>query len=175
MLLIIKIFLLATVLAVSTAIGFFISNRFSKRVSQLSDILSALEIFETKISYTCDSLIDTFTYISDNLKTKVYRIFFITAEHLRENKNMSAGDIFRNVIEDEKIFLELNEKDIEVLKGLSISLGQTDLENQIKNINLVSQMIETQLKEAIEEKSKNYKMYRNMGVLTGLVLIILLI
>lgn len=175
MLLIIKIFLLATVLVVSTAIGFFISNRFSKRVSELSDILSALEIFETKISYTYDSLIDTFEYIANNLKTKVYRIFFITAEHLRENKNMSAGDAFRNVIEDEKIFLELNEKDIEILKGLSISLGQTDLENQIKNINLVSQMIETQLNEAIEEKSKNYKMYRNMGVLTGLVLIILLI
>ncbi len=145
------------------------------RVRELEDLSTALEIFETKISYTYDTIIDTFTYISDNLKTKVYRIFFIAAEKLRENKNMSAGDIFRNVIEEEKIFLELNEKDTEILKGLSVSLGQTDLENQIKNIRLTKQLLNTQLKEAYEEKSKNFKMYRNMGVLMGLVLIILLI
>ncbi len=145
------------------------------RVRELEDLSTALEIFETKISYTYDTIIDTFTYISDNLKTKVYRIFFIAAEKLRENKNMSAGDIFRNVVEEEKIFLELNEKDTEILKGLSVSLGQTDLENQIKNIRLTKQLLNTQLKEAYEEKNKNFKMYRNMGVLMGLVLIILLI
>ena len=88
----------------------------------MEDLIVALELFETKISYTYDSLIDTFTYISENLKTKIYRIFFITAEHLRESKNLSAGDVFRNVIDDEKIFLELNKKDIEILKSLSVSL-----------------------------------------------------
>ena len=122
MFLMVKIFLLITVLLVSTAIGFFISNRFSQRVRELEDLIVALELFETKISYTYDSLIDTFTYISENLKTKVYRIFFITAEHLRESRNLSAGDVFRNVIDDEKIFLELNKKDVEILKSLSVSL-----------------------------------------------------
>ena len=175
MLLVVKIILLTIVFLASMAIGFFISNRFSTRVRELEDIISALEIFETKISYTYDSLIDTFMYISENLKTKIYRIFFISAEHLRENKNMSAGDVFRNVVDEEKIFLELKDKDIEILKGLSVSLGQTDLENQIKNIRLVQQMLMTQLKDATEEKSRSYKMYRNMGVLTGLILIILLI
>ena len=77
MLLVVKIILLTIVFLASMAIGFFISNRFSTRVSELEDIISALEIFETKISYTYDSLIDTFMYISENLKTKIYRIFFI--------------------------------------------------------------------------------------------------
>lgn len=175
MYLIIKISLLVMVLVVSTMIGFFISNKFSERVKELEDLATALELFETKISYTYDSLIDTFTYISENLKTKIYRIFFITAEHLRENKNLSAGEIFRNVIDEEKIFLELNKKDIEIIKNLSIALGQVDLETQLKNINLVSNLLNVQLKEAREEKMKNFKVYRNMGVLTGLVLIILLI
>lgn len=175
MFLMVKIILLITVFLVSTAIGFFISNRFSERVRELEDLITALELFETKISYTYDSLIDTFTYISENLKTKIYRIFFITAEHLRECKNLSAGEVFRNVIEEEKIFLELNKKDVEIIKSLSVSLGQVDLEAQLKNINLVSNLLNTQLKESYEEKSKNFKIYRNMGVLTGLVLIILLI
>lgn len=175
MFLIVKILLLFLVLVISTLIGFFISNRFSERVRELEDLIMALELFETKISYTYDSLIETFTYIADNLKTKIYRIFFITAEHLRENNNLSAGDVFRNVIDEEKIFLELNKKDIEILKSLSVSLGQVDLETQLKNINLVSELLNKQLNESYEEKNKNFKMYRNMGVLTGLVLIILLV
>lgn len=122
MFLIVKILLLITVLLVSTAIGFFISNKFSERVRELEDLVVALKLFETKISYTYDSLVDTFSYISENLKTKIYRIFFISAEYLRENKNLSAGEVFRNVIDEEKIFLELNKKDIEILKSLSVSL-----------------------------------------------------
>ena len=122
MLLVLKLVLLITVLVVSTAIGFFISNRFSERVREIEDLILALELFETKISYTYDSLIDTFTYISENLKTKIYRIFFITAEHLRENNNFSAGEVFRNVIDEEKMFLSLNKKDIEIIKSLSVSL-----------------------------------------------------
>lgn len=132
MLLMVKIFLLITVLVVSTAIGFFISNRFSERVREIEDLITALELFETKISYTYDSLIDTFTYISENLKTKIYRIFFITAEHLRENKNLSAGEVFRNVIEEEKIFLDLNKKDIEIIKSLSVSLRTSRFRNANK-------------------------------------------
>ena len=75
MFLMVKIILLITVLVLSTAIGFFISNRFSQRVREIEDLIIALELFETKISYTYDSLIDTFSYISENLKTKIYRIF----------------------------------------------------------------------------------------------------
>ena len=136
MFLIIKILLLIIVLFVSTAIGFFIANKFSERVRELEDLIVALELFETKISYTYDSLIDTFSYISENLKTKVYRIFFITAEHLRESRNLSAGDVFRNVIDDEKIFLDLNKKDIEILKSLSVSLRTSRFRNTNKKYRI---------------------------------------
>ena len=129
MFLVVKFILLTSVFAASTAIGYFVSNKYKERVRELEDLIVALELFETKISYTYDSIVDTFTYISDNLKTKIYRIFFIVAEHLRENKNLSAGDVFKNVIEDEKIFLSLNKKDIEILKSLSVSLRTSRFRN----------------------------------------------
>ena len=105
----------------------------------------------------------------------LYRIFFITAEEVRENKNVSAGDIFKQVVDDEKIFLNLNSDDIEILKELGISLGQTDLEGQLKNIRLVYNSLKSQLESAKEEKGKNFKLYRNMGVLCGLIIIIILL
>lgn len=175
MLLVIKTLLIISVLCISTFIGYALANKYSSRVLELRDLIMALEIFETKIKYTYDSLTTSFMYIADNLKTKIYRIFFITAQEVSENKNDSAGECFKKVVDNEKIFLNLNKEDIEILKELGISLGQTDIEGQLKNIRLVSNALRNQLEEAKEEKNKNFKMYRNMGVLSGLIIIIILL
>ncbi|MBQ9279817.1 MAG: hypothetical protein IJ215_02050 [Clostridia bacterium] len=171
----VKTLLIIMVFGVSTFIGYLLANKFTSRVSEINDLLVALDIFETKIKYTYDSLSTVFLYIADNLKTKIYRIFFITAEEIQENKNDSAGNIFRDVIENEKVFLSIKKDDIEILKELGVSLGQTDLEGQLKNIHLVRTSLKNQLSVAQEEKNKNFKMYRNMGVLSGLIIIIILL
>jgi stage III sporulation protein AB len=114
-------------------------------------------------------------YIADNLKTKVYRLFYITAEQLKENRNLSAGECFKQVVDDERIFLSLNKDDIEIIKELGVCLGQVDMEGQVKTIKLVSNSLKQQLVEATEENKKNFKLYRNMGVLSGLIIMIILL
>lgn len=170
-----KFFLIVIVFILSSFIGYSFANRYKVRAAELNDLLLALEIFETKIKYTYDSLTTSFLYIADNLKTKIYRIFYVAAEEIRNNKNDSAGECFSRVIEGEKIFLALNNEDIEILKGLSVSLGQTDMEGQVKNIKLVSSSLKNQLNDANEDIRKNFKLYRNMGMLSGLVIIIILL
>ncbi len=171
----IKMLLLLFILLLSTTIGYMVAYRYSRRVAELEEFNTALELFETKITYTYDDLIDAFMYLSEHLKTKMYRLFFITAEKLRESVDISAGDTFRRVVEEEKIFLELNPNDIEIVKSLSISLGQVDLESQIKNIHMVQKLVEKELTDAYEEKRKNFKLYRHLGMMGGMMLVILLI
>ena len=175
MLLIVKIVSLLLIGALSSFIGILVSNKYNMRVKEIEDIISALDLLETRVKYTYDTIADSFDFIAENMKTKSYRIFMITASHLLENKNTSAGDIFRKVVEDERIFLNLNKEDIEVLKGLGTSLGQMDLEGQLKNISLVKQLLGNQLQDAQEVKSKNFKLSRNMGVFVGLIIMIILI
>lgn len=175
MLLIVKIISLLLIVALSSFIGVLISNKYNMRVKEIEDIICALDLLETRVKYTYDTIADSFEFIAGNMKTKAYRIFMITASHLLDNKNMSAGDIFRNVVEEERIFLSLNKEDSEVLKGLGTSLGQMDLEGQLKNIILVKQLLEKQLQEANDEKNKNFKITRNMGVFVGLIIMIILI
>ncbi len=175
MLFAIKFVLVMIVLIGSSFLGYLLANRYKSRVNELSDFLVALDIFETKIKYTYDSLTTTFLYIADNMKTKIYRIFYITAEEIKNNKNDSAGESFKKTIDGEKIFLNLTKEDIEVVKSLGVSLGQTDLEGQLKNIELVRTSVKKQLEDARNEKNKNYKLYRNMGVLSGLIIIIIIL
>lgn len=171
----VKFILIIGVFILATFIGYLLAGRYKTRVAEINDLIFALDVLETKIKYTYDSLPTSFLYIADNLKTKVYRLFYITAEELKENRNLSAGDCFKQVIDDEKIFLALNKDDIEIIKGLGVSLGQVDMEGQLKTIKLVSDSLKKQLEEAIDENKKNFKLYRNMGVLSGLVIMIILL
>jgi stage III sporulation protein AB len=164
--LIIKIILLLVILGISTMLGFLISKKYSNRVSQLRDLITALEIFETRINYTYDSIPDCFKFIGTHLDSEVYRIFLKTCETLGKNKNITAGNCFSEVIDEEKMFLALNNNDVDIIKGLSVSLGQMDLENQSKNIRLIMHCLNGQLDYAIIDKNKNFKLYRNMGILT---------
>lgn len=171
----VKFVLILMVFILATFIGYALARRYKTRVAEINDMIFALYIFETKIKYTYDSLTTSFLYIADRMKTKVYRLFYITAEQLKENKNISAGDCFKQVVDDEKIFLALNKDDIEIIKGLGVCLGQVDMDGQVKTIKLVSDSLKKQLTEATEDNRKNFKLYRNMGVLSGLIIMIILL
>lgn len=175
MLLIIKIISLLLIVLISSFIGYLIANKYNVRVKELEDIICALDLLETRVKYTYDTIADSFEFVSDNMKTKAYRIFMICSGTLKSNKNMSAGDIFRTVADEEGVYLDLTKDDIEILKGLGTSLGQVDLEGQLKNIILVKELLNKQLTEAIDGKNKNYKLSRNMGVFIGLIIMIILI
>ena len=175
MLVVFKILFLLSIFTLSTMIGVIIAKRYSNRVTELQDVIAGLEILESRINYTYDTIPEIFDFIARHLKTNVKNLFEYSAEKLNIDKNFSAGDLFNATIDEEKILLDLTEEDIEVLKGLSVSLGQVDLENQVKNIRLVIRSLNTQLEDAKEEKNKNFKLCRNMGVIGGIVLMIILI
>lgn len=175
MLVVFKILFLLAIFALSTMIGIIIAKRYSNRVIELQELITSLEILEGRINYTYDTIPEIFDFIARHLKTNVKNLFEYSAEKLSINKNFSAGEIFNSTIEEEKILLDLTENDIDILKGLSVSLGQVDLENQVKNIRMILRSLTNQLEEAKESKEKNFKLCRNMGAIVGVVLMIVLI
>ncbi len=68
----------------------------------------------------------------------------------------------------------LTKEDKYVLKTLSKLLGQTDIEGQSSQIEITQKFLETQLKEAQEQKEKNEKLYSKLGTTIGLVIVIIL-
>ena len=69
----------------------------------------------------------------------------------------------------------MKKEDIETLKTLSKMLGKTDISGQINQIELVKTFLDNQIQEADTEKRKNDKMYRSLGIVAGLSLVVLLI
>ena len=88
-------------------------------------------------------------------------------------KYLSAGEAWNYAICNSFTFM--NEEDIKILNNLDKMLGKTDIEGQLSELELVKKFIETQVNNAEEEKKKNEKLYRSLGMTIGLALVIVLI
>ena len=71
--------------------------------------------------------------------------------------------------------LNIDEEDRTVLKNLSKLLGKTDLEGQLSQIEYTTDFLDKQIKKAEIQKDKNEKMYRTLGMILGMVIVIILV
>ena len=71
-------------------------------------------------------------------------------------------------------FLNLKNEDITLMKNLGNVLGKTDIEGQMSEINQFLLLLKEQIKNAEEEKNKNAKMYKSLGTIIGLAIVIIL-
>ena len=167
---IIKCIVLLLTFFVTTFLGLALANRYKSRVKDLKDIRNILNILGTKIEYTYEPLPQIFSEISNEFSGGIAEIFRISKEKMEE---MPAGEAWRFGIEHSNT--SMNEEDINILKKLENLLGKTNAEGQLSEIELMKNFIETQIKKAEKEQSKNEKLYKNLGVIVGLAIVIILI
>lgn len=167
---IIKFFTLFLIFVSTLSIGFIIAKKYSDRVKELKDMKNALNIFTTKIRFTYESVPEIFEYISSQTDKNIANIFKTSCEKMKE---ISAGEAWIESIDELNSNMDLEDKAI--LKSLGKLLGKTDAEGQISEIRLVSSFLDTQIELAEQEQNKNEKIYKTLGGVIGLTLVIILI
>ena len=168
--LMIKYFILIVILCASTGIGLLVSKKYKDRVIELREFRNALNILENKIKFTYEPLQEIFDQMSENLIENVANIFKKTKSNLRK---METQEAWNDAIEECK--LNLKSEDISIIKNFGKLLGKTDVEGQISKIKLTSSFIDTQIEKAEKEKEKNEKLYKTLGTVVGLAIVIILI
>ena len=155
-----------------TSIGFILSRGYADRVNELNDLSILINILQNKIKFTQLPLQEIFEDLGNiKLKTKIHNIFLICSENLKKMKMEKA---WKESIEEGRKFFYLNEEDIEVLNILGSTLGKTDINGQMNEINEIKERIALQIQQAEKEKNRNSKMYKSLGTITGLGIVILL-
>lgn len=89
-------------------------------------------------------------------------------------KNITTKEAWNLAIEDTKDILNLNKDDLNLIKSIGNMLGKTDAEGQVSELNLSIGFIDSQIEKAENECEKNEKMYKSLGTIAGLGIIILL-
>lgn len=167
---IIKVFSLITIFGLATYWGYSKANQYINRVKELICIKAILNIFENKIKFTQSPLEEIFEIIAENCtENNIKNIFQILAQ----NKNTSIRKSWENTISIAET--SLNDEDKKILMDMGKSLGTTDVDGQVSNIKITSTFIDKQIEKAEKEKEKNVKMFRTLGIVSGIAIIIILI
>lgn len=165
-----KIIIYTCIFLSCSAIGMLISKKYEERVNQLKEFKNALNMFETKIKFTYEPIPEIFDQISNQMKTNTGKTFKLASCNMEV---LTAGEAWNIAVDTNT--LSINEEDRNILKNLSKLLGQTDIEGQISQIKLTSKFLDEQIEKAEKEKLKNEKMYRTLGMVIGLIIVIILI
>ena len=167
---ILRYIIIFLVFLISFLIGNIISKRYTLRVKELKDFNNALNIIESKIKFTYEPLPEIFLQTSRLLSENISKIFIRASKNMKE---LSAEEAWNKSIEKSNTYL--NKEDIENIKNFGKMLGKTDKEGQVSHLELSRTFIEIQIEKARKEEEKNSKLYKTLGVVCGLALVIILI
>lgn len=142
--------------------GYLKSASLKKRWESLKRIIYSLHIMENEISYGKNSM--------DKILEKIGNMNGLRF-NLPDNKN--SEDAFLSAIDTGE--LALLKGDLEVVRNFSRTLGKTDSYVQMRNIRNAVGSLEILEDDAKSEYEKFGRMYRSIGVLSGLMLVILLV
>ena len=165
----IKIIIYFFIFLTSSGIGIIMSKKYEQRVNELRAFKNALNIFKSKIKFTYEPIPEIFKEISKSMDSKTGKIFENASCNM---KVLVAGEAWNRAMDNS--ILDINEEDKNILRDLGKLLGQTDIEGQINQIELTNSFLNEQIKKAEKEKEKNEKMYRTLGMIMGLAIVIIL-
>ncbi len=168
--LVFKLLILALIVGASSAIGILFSKKYANRENEIRQMKAALNMFATKIKFTYEPIPSLFMEIANKIGGNVGNIFLVSANSMKEKP---AGEAWESALIT--VNNSFTKEDVGVLKSLGKLLGQTDVEGQISEIEAVNEFLNAQLENASEERRKNEKMYRTLGIVTGLTIAIILI
>ena len=168
----IKYISLIAILFLAIYIGNLMAKKYINRVKELIQIRLELNILKSKIKFTQIPLKDIFEQIQKNTEEAKIKEFW-TNVISGLNNNWGIENAWENAIK--KTETSLNKEDLNILHDMGKMLGKTDVDGQVSNLEIASSFIETQIQKAEVEKQKNSKLYKTLGVVTGLAIIIILI
>ncbi|MGI6705467.1 MAG: hypothetical protein ACOX6S_04140 [Clostridia bacterium] len=158
-----------------TLIGIVYANRFSQRSQLLQQFQIGIQQLETHILYTAMPLPEAFFYAGRSIGGNVGAFFMTLSDEIHKRRGAPFEKIWRETFHSMEVFSYLNQEDYELFEQMVPGLGMTDQENQKKNFALIQYRLKNQIEKAEGERNRNESLYRNLGILGGLMIAILLL
>lgn len=170
---ILKIIISILIVSLTAYIGTYKARKLKEREHVLREMVTFLKLVENEIKYMMNILPNAYEIARQKLNTELkIKIGQIVVDMLDNNNfNYIEGSIEKNIIEIES--LEKYDKDIII--STFKNLGRSDIEGQINIIQNTINILENQIVEANEIKNTNSKLYKTIGLITGIMLVIIFI
>ncbi|MPW25137.1 hypothetical protein GC105_04955 [Alkalibaculum sp. M08DMB] len=156
-------------------IGKFMASSYEKRYIELLTFINFIDYFETEISYTSTPVIEILDSLTDKIKSPFKEIIIGVSEELTSYGYRPLCTVWEENLYNNKNKLSLSQEDLELLIYFGNILGTTDMENQKKYFTVIKSRLQVQLTQAYEKKLKYTKLFKELGIIIGLFIVILII
>lgn len=165
---ILKFMLLIFIAFVTAYIGFLKAADYEVRCLDLKLFQNALIVFKSEIEFTHEPINNIFESIS--------HIIYQDKDNVFINTNIQNDSLYKSWSKAVDMTRKgFNNEDIKIIKSFGKLLGKTDIKGQINEIELTLKLIEKQIENAENEKEKNSKLYKTLGITCGIGICIILI
>ena len=165
----------AIVVFCSAYIGILLARKLYLRSRQLAQIQAALGTLEFEITFLNLPLTDALYKVGIGDSSPVDKLFLQFSDQLRHCRGMAVKRAFERALALNGHLLALADEDKEILLEFAGKLGGGDKDSQVQNIRAALIKLKAAEDEASEVARKNGSLYKGLGVLAGVFLVIVLI
>ncbi len=157
--------------AACAGVGQWAASQIHRRVHLLECSISLVEILKSQLSFT---MAEPAVILREIEEKKALKDLSFLAVCLHLCKQGTAFPVaWRESLETDGLD-PLTVEDRQILTDLGNVLGSTGLQGQIDQLNLLQSRLKSQLEAASQRYATNGKLYRSLGLMGGLLLVILL-
>ena len=162
------------VIAGCVALGFYLAAQEGFRVNDLQELKKALMILSSEIEHMRSPLAIASSNIAKRVKEPIGGLFSQFSNLLTKNQGETAYQLWMQAVENQKKRSYLSNEDWDALEGFGKTLGYLDKQMQQSAITCTIEYINEKTTSLQAQSDKNKRMFRSLGVIGGLLLVVLL-
>lgn len=156
----------------SAGLGILLSDRLNKRVKELDRNLIFIDKLKTCLTYQNLPTNEMIEQLAGDPSCNTLPYLETCCELLQGRTNFPEA--WRGAVKQSKGKTSLTEADLAPLLSLSEIVGSADVEGQLSALSMVEELLKRQRQEAREAKEKKGRLYRSLGALAGVGMVIIL-
>ncbi|OAB44145.1 stage III sporulation protein SpoIIIAB [Paenibacillus glacialis] len=157
-----------------TLAGFNKARQFERRPQQIRELILVMQRLETEISYGFTPLPEALNKMGSQMQEPLKSFFISAATDMNSPQGLTAQESIEQALSVHWKRTSMKAAEREVLHQLSFTLGTSDRQDQIKHIALAAQQLKHEELAAREELDKYGRLSKNLGLLVGVLIVILI-
>ncbi|MHB8927184.1 MAG: stage III sporulation protein SpoIIIAB [Bacillota bacterium] len=161
------------VITASTALGFLVASNFERRPGELAELITALGLLETEITYAATPLAEAFAGIAARAGRPAREILSEARRRLTSGEGGTAAEAWVRAVNAAWDGTALGPADRDTLLDFGASLGASDREDQVKHIRLAVERLRKAEAVARADAARLARVWKNLGFLGGVMVVII--
>ena len=154
-------------------LGLYMSHKGVARAKQLAEFRQSLLMLKSEIEFAAYPLPQAFAHIAQRTEGSL-TAFYELLSHKLTGKEAGLADAWETGL-TELSSSHLASEDLQAIGSLGNALGSIDSAAQIKAIDMTLTAIDVILARLAAQNTKDGKMYRRLGLLGGVLIVVVLL